>query len=77
MKYILSCLFNFYVYYFKLIILNVTIAIFEHGQLYVAVSRVTSPQNLSIYISSSVQNGYYDDHDAWITRNEVYNKLLI
>ncbi|XP_057414958.1 replication protein A 70 kDa DNA-binding subunit E-like [Lotus japonicus] len=44
--------------------------VFNHGQLYVAVSRVTSPTGLKILIVEQ------DDTDAQYTKNIVYNEVF-
>lgn len=49
--------------------------VFEHGQLYVAISRVTSPDNLEIYMENFVHHGRHNHR--WITQNVVYPPLLI
>ena len=49
--------------------------VFEHGQLYVAASRVTSPDDLDIYIEPAKYHGFIDGE--WITQNVVYDELLI
>lgn len=44
--------------------------VFSHGQLYVAVSRVTSPKGLKILIVEQ------DDTYAQYTKNVVYNEVF-
>ena len=48
--------------------------VFQHGQLYVAVSRVTSPENLEILIEETKFQGVHDE--KMLTKNIVYKCLL-
>ena len=49
--------------------------VFEHGQLYVAVSRVTSPDDLDIYIDSAKHHGYMNGE--WIIKKVMHESLQI
>ena len=49
--------------------------VFEHGQLYVAISRVTSPDNLKLYLENDNHHGYINNQ--WITKNVVHKPLLV
>ena len=49
--------------------------VFEHGQLYVAVSRVTCQDNLKIFLEQDTKQGFINGE--WITRNVVHNCLLV
>ena len=55
-------------------------AVFEHGQLYVAASRVTTPKNLKIFIEENKFQGKRRDKNNkewWYTRNIVHPQLLM
>ncbi|GJJ68098.1 ATP-dependent DNA helicase PIF1 [Entomortierella parvispora] len=47
--------------------------VFGHGQLYVALSRCTSPQNMKVLI----ENGSQEGHEGTYTHNIVYKRLLL
>ena len=49
--------------------------VFEHGQLYVAVSRVTCQKNLRIFLENDAKQGFINGE--WITRNVVHTCLLV
>ena len=52
-------------------------AVFEHGQLYVAVSRVKTPQNLKFFIKDAKEQGFDKEKKIYWTKNIVHKELLI
>ena len=50
--------------------------VFTHGQLYVALSRVGNPKNVSVYIIKLKNQDYFDNADGVCTKNIVYNEVL-
>ena len=55
--------------------INIPATLVEHGQLYVAVSRVTCEDNLRIFLKDDNKQGFIDGE--WITRNVVHKTLLV
>ena len=50
--------------------------VFTHGQFYVAVGRVGSPEDLSIFVVDGKDQGSFDGHEGVYTRNVVYKEIL-
>ena len=51
-------------------------SVFAHGQLYVAASRVSDPNNLSVYVASKDCHTEETDDKTILTRNVVYPEVL-
>lgn len=50
--------------------------VFGHGQLYVALSRVGSADDVTVMIKNTETQGQFDDVEGWYTRNIVYTGAL-
>ena len=50
--------------------------VFAHGQLYVAVGRVGSKDNLTIYVADGKAQGQYSGFIGTFTRNVVYREVF-
>ena len=50
--------------------------VFSHGQLYVALGRVRSPNNLSVYIIPGKAQGTFENFEGIYTRNVVFKEVF-
>ena len=51
--------------------------VFSHGQLYVACGRVGSPDNLSIYIENTEEQGQFCGYQGTYTKNIVFTEVFL
>ncbi len=51
-------------------------AVFAHGQLYTALSRIKNPNLLDILIVNTTEQGTFDGHDGVYTQNIVHKRAL-
>ena len=50
--------------------------VFGHGQLYVALSRATHPDNVKVFIQETNNQGTFQEIDGVYTENIVYTEML-